>query len=228
MDEIGVPSSVDDNSVSGSGGEGPSVEPAPFHDTLRFLRLMRPDGRCVLSAICPNGGGIETRTFELDPSDGVRTWLGKWNGKCNLYWTPNTVKAEANPNKKPERSDIDEVNMLFVDVDPRPGMDFEAERERILTSLTQYVPPPSAIVDSGNGYQGFWLLNEPFYVGGNLDAAAEIERYNIFIRDRLGGDNCHTIEHLMRLPGTLNLPNEKKRKAGRVERAASAVRCPQE
>ena len=211
----------------GAKGEGLSGEGAlSFDETIRFLHLVRPDGRCVLSAICPNGGGIETRTIELDPPDRARAFLGKWNGKRNLYWTPNTVKADANPNKKPERGDIDEVNMLFVDVDPRPGTGFEAERKRILTSLEQYAPPPSAIVDSGNGYQGFWLLDAPFYVGGNLDAAAEIELYNIFIRDRLGGDNCHTIEHLMRLPGTLNLPNEKKRKAGRVERAASVVRWP--
>lgn len=213
-------------SEPGSGGEGPAVEPAPFDDTLRFLRLMRHDGRCVLSAICPAGGGIETRTFELDRPDPVRAWLGKWNGRRNLYWTPNTVKAGANPNKKPERSDIEEVDMLFVDVDPRAGADWEAERGRILKALEGYTPPPSAIVDSGNGYQGFWLLDAPYFVGGNLDAAAEIERYNIFIRDKLGGDSCHTIEHLMRLPGTMNLPNEKKSKAGRVERAASAVKCP--
>ena len=213
-------------SESGSGGEGPSVEPKPFDDTLRFLRLMRPDGRCVLSAICPNGGGIETRTFDLEAPDPLRAWLGRWNGSRNLYWTPNTVKVDANPNKKPERSDIEEVDMLFVDVDPRAGADWQAERERILKALEGYAPPPSAIVDSGNGYQGFWLLDEPFFVGGNLDAAAEIERYNIAIRDRLGGDSCHTIEHLMRLPGTLNLPNDKKRRAGRVERSAAAVWCP--
>lgn len=215
-----------DTTDSGSGGEGPVVEPQPFDDTLRFLRLMRHDGRCVLSAICPDGGGIETRTFEIDPPEPVRDWLSKWNGKRNLYWTPNTVKADANPNKKPEEADIEWMDMLYVDADPRKGFGWAEERQRIRTAFESFDPPPSAIVDSGNGFQAFWLLvpEDRLFVG--VGGAADAKLYNIALRDKLKGDNCQSLDHLMRLPGTRNLPNRKKRDAGRVKQTASVVKWP--
>lgn len=219
---------MDDYSDSGSGGEAPSVEPLPFDETIRFLRAMRPDGRCVLSAICPNDRGIETRTFDLARPDRLRAWLGKWNGERNLYWTPNTVRATADPNNKPSEADIEQLDMLHVDIDPEPGGDWTDERQRIFRLLDAFDPPPSAIVDSGNGYQAFWRLipEDRLFLGGHPDAIAEAKLYNIELRNRLGGDRCQSLDHLMRLPGTLNIPNPDKRKAGRIERTASVVRWP--
>ena len=219
---------MSDYSDSGSGGEGPTVEPKPFDETVRFLRGMRHDGRCVVSAIDPDGRGIETRTFDLEPPDRFVAWLERWNGKRNLYWTPNTVKGTADPNKKPSEADIEQLDMLYVDVDPEPGADWTEERERILRRLETFEPPPSAIVDSGNGYQAFWLLvpKDRLYVGDGPGAVADAKLYNVALRDKLGGDDCQSLDHLMRLPGTLNLPNEKKRRAGRVKRNSSVERGP--
>jgi hypothetical protein len=78
-------------------------------------------------------------------------------------------------------------------------------------------------VDSGGGGQGFFRLDEPFYVGGHPGPIAEIKLYNVELRDKLGGDNCQSLDHLMRLPGTVNWPNKEKRKRGRVPRLASVV-----
>jgi len=33
---------------------------------------------------------------------------------------------------------------------------------------------------------------------------------------QFGGDNCHNLDRVMRLPGTINIPNEAKRKRGCV------------
>ncbi|MBS7669447.1 hypothetical protein [Croceicoccus gelatinilyticus] len=223
-------------SDSGSGGEGPTVEPSPFEETLRFLRAMRHDGRCVVSAICPVvKGRIETRTFDLEPPDALCSWLERWNGERNLYWTPNTVKATADPNDKPSEADIEQLDMLHVDIDPRDGVDpadeqaWQAERSRILKQLEGFAPTPSAIVDSGNGYQAFWQLvpDDRLFLDGHPDAVAEAKLYNIELRNRLGGDRCQSLDHLMRLPGTQNIPNSDKRKAGRIERTASVVRWPE-
>jgi len=39
----------------------------------------------------------------------------------------------------------------------------------------------------------------------------------------LGGDNCHDVTRIMRLPGTMNRPNAKKRKKGRKEVMATLI-----
>ena len=106
------------------------------------------------------------------------------------------------------------------DVDPRPGEELEAERERALRLLRAYSPAPTAIVDSGGGYQAFWKATEPVLLEGE---SVLVERRNLRIEADLKADACHNIDRLMRLPGTVNWPNEKKRKKGRGARLARVV-----
>ena len=53
------------------------------------------------------------------------------------------------------------------------------------------------------------------------DAVAECKAVNAALRDALGGkadgkfDDCISVDHLFRVPYTVNFPNAKKRKAGR-------------
>ncbi|GBD47031.1 virulence-associated E family protein [Methylopila sp. Yamaguchi] len=49
------------------------------------------------------------------------------------------------------------------------------------------------------------------------------ERCNQVIAKNLGGDKCHNVDRIMRLPGTINLPNATKRKAGREPALAKLV-----
>lgn len=86
--------------------------------------------------------------------------------------------------------------------------------------MKEHQPPPSAIIFSGGGYQGFWRLDEPVVADGNID---ELEAYNIGLEQRLGGDHCHNIDRIMRVPGTMNIPDAKKRAAGRIEALAEVV-----
>ena len=50
--------------------------------------------------------------------------------------------------------------MLHADSDPREGETIEAAKERIQAAYDAHDPPPSIIVDSGNGLQGIWLLDQ--------------------------------------------------------------------
>jgi hypothetical protein len=60
-------------------------------------------------------------------------------------------------------------------------------------------------------------------VGGSEARCAELEAYNQQLEVLLGGDTCHNLDRIMRLPGTVNLPNDKKRKKGRVPALAQVV-----
>jgi len=48
----------------------------------------------------------------------------------------------------------------------------------------------------------------------------QIEAINKAIAKVVGGDNCHNVDRIMRVPFTINHPNAKKRKAGRTEALA--------
>lgn len=137
--------------------------------------------------------------------------------------------------KKGEKGDVTRIRGLHVDVDARPPVGgwpkseptperlaelsayTAAERDRIHRLAVEGVgwpadlPRPTAIVDSGGGFQCFWRLAE--------GVAPEVaEGLNRMIAGLLDGDKPTVdVSRLMRLPGTVNLPSEKKRWRGRVE-----------
>jgi hypothetical protein len=195
----------------------------------RFLRWAHPSGPWVLTAIPVEGGRTTTETF-FDMG-AARGWIEQHSGKQNVYWTVNRVRGAID--KKPKKEDIEEAVMLHVDLDPRKprdGMSAEElakwtgeEQARILKTLEEFSPSPSAVVYSGGGYQGFWKLDASLYVGGDANRISDLEAYNRQLGIVLQGDNTWNIDRIMRLPGTINIPDEKKRKKGRVKALAAVV-----
>ena len=51
---------------------------------------------------------------------------------------------------------------LHTDDDPREGETPEAAKKRILAGYDAHDPPPSIVIDSGNGLQGIWLLEAEY------------------------------------------------------------------
>jgi hypothetical protein len=199
---------------------------------LNFLSWVRPAGPWVLTAIPPEGGVTQTRTFGPETSVDMLDWVAGLNGKLNVYWMVNPSRGVLT--SKAKKEDVESVEFLHVDLDPaKPtATDLDAilkhvtaERVRILALLEGFTPVPSAIVDSGGGYQAFWRLDEPIVVAGTLALAVDAEAYNQQLGILLGGDATHNADRVMRLPGTLNVPDEKKRKKGRTERLATVIRA---
>ena len=200
-----------------------SLEPVPDSSaSVKFLKLVYPDGPWLLTAIRAEPKAIYTRTFRPETEAALLDWLTLHNGKHNIYWSTNPPIRDLT--KKAEREDIKEVVYLHLDLDPRRGEDLEAEQTRISDMLSEStpngLPPPTAVVFSGGGYQAFWKLETPIPVNGDLALAEDAKRYNIQIEQLCGGDNCHNIDRIMRLPGTINVPDEKKRKKGRTPQLA--------
>lgn len=189
---------------------------------LDFLRKMYPDGPWVLTSIRTDRRGIQTRTFSPNSEGACLDWLKTYNGARNIYFGVNPPLRALS--KKAEREDIKEVVYLHVDIDPRTNEDLEAERKRIEASLTTNHPPgvpaPTVVLFSGGGYQAFWKLEAPITIGGDLQLAEDAKRYNQQLELVFGGDNCHNIDRIIRLPGTINVPDAKKLKKGRVPTVA--------
>lgn len=176
-----------------------------------FLNQFHPTGFWVLTAIKVDKKGIETASFTPDEAIQADAWIKKRNGKANIYFSVNQPGRKLD--KKASREDIVSVGWLHVDIDARAGEPLEDELLRIKTLLTEKcpVPKPTVVVYSGGGYQAFWKLAMPA-----TEDLGRLVQYNRQLEIVLGGDNCHNIDRIMRLPGTMNIPDAKKVARGRV------------
>lgn len=203
-----------------------STSPVPNYEvSWEWLRKFHQGCPVVVTGISLDKKSIPTETFEHDQ----RAAFLKWAAACaampaNIYFSVGEpLKAVT---KKMERADIKAVHYLHVDLDPRVGEDIPSEQARILNLLRNPpapLPPPTGIVFSGGGYQGYWLLDTPLPVDGSVEVAEDLKRFNLQIERLLGGDNCHDVSRIMRVPGTVNKPDAKKREKGRVESLAEEI-----
>lgn len=194
---------------------------ADIKQAIEFLQKFHPEGPWALTAISPDRKVIRTHSFLPGQEDAVGRWLQENVGELNIYFHVNRTTSDLR--KKAEKTDIVEMCWLHIDIDPRAGEDIEEERARALRILQEAKPKPTVIIDSGGGFQGFWKLDECVPINGDIVAAEDAERYNIHLERIFGADNCHNVDRIMRLPGTINIPDAKKRKKGRVKALASLV-----
>ena len=151
-------------------------------------------------------GKVVARSFMPADRAILREWVEERQGEVNLYFSVNESTPGA-ANRKSTKEDVSRALHVHVDVDDANALD----------RIRKHLPKPTVVVFSGGGYQAFWKLRDP-----STDLA-RVERINLEIARRLGGDKCQNIDRIMRLPGTVNVPNAKKRKAGRVATLAYLV-----
>jgi hypothetical protein len=193
---------------------------------IDFCKMYSTDGRITLTAIRPDRKAISTKTFHLSDTAPLLEFLQLYNGERNIYFGVNPAIRDIS--KKAEREDIKEVTYLHVDLDPRAceskdpkciEQHFAAEVDRLLQELhinhQDKLPPPTFTIFSGGGIQGFYKLERPIPIDGDIEKAEAAKLYNLKIEQILGGDNCHDVSRIMRVPGTINLPDERKAKKGR-------------
>lgn len=201
----------------GSAGDQNCLLSGRTDDAVEFLEAWCPSGPWVLTSIVPDGK-TTTETFTARSLGQMRDWIDRRQAAQNIYFTVNrTFNAME---VKPKKSDIAAALALHVDVDPRAGEPLESERRRALEMLRRHAPPPTVIIDSGGGLQGFWMLDKPAELGAD---PLPVEDRNRYIEAALQADACHNIDRIMRLPGTINVPNKKKLAKGRVPALACVV-----
>jgi len=192
---------------------------------LSFLKRWAPQGPWVLTALHVDRKGIVTKTFFDGQEQDMVQFIMSHNGKRNLYFHVNPTSKDLK--KKAEREDIKELAWLHVDVDPRAGEDLYEEQRRCLQLFTEKlptgIPEPTVVIFSGGGYQGFWKLDTPIPINGDLAIAEDVKRYNQQLEIMFGADNCHNIDRIMRLPGSINIPDIRKLKKGRVPALAEVI-----
>ena len=187
--------------------------------TIDFLGKLRPGGPWVLTSIDPDTEAITTVTAKT--GDEVGAFINQWNGKRNLYYSVNPTRKAMS--KKATKKDIGAIDFLFVDLDPLDNQHVDDAKSRYLWLIEHHNPYPAstATIDSGNGIQALWRLATPITLDkgkGDAKTIKDVEsRIANLTVDGFGGKaGTQNIDRILRLPGTINLPNAKKRKDGRV------------
>jgi predicted P-loop ATPase len=148
--------------------------------------------------------------------DTIRAFVEAHDGRDNLYFPVNACAP--NLRTSPTEKDITALLCVPLDVDLPAGHsqdDFGA----LLARVRSITPPATAIVASGGGIQAHWLTRSPLSLSAAPDVAAQV----VALADELGGDHVQNPNRLMRLPGTMNVLNEKKRSLGRVPAPAVLI-----
>jgi AAA domain len=143
------------------------------------------------------------RSFDSHDS-GTATWISGHNQKSGIYFTVNELSDQFR-GSKPSKGDVAKAQFLHVDIE---------EGDKLLAA---FEPRPTCVIMSGGGYNALWRIREP---SENL---AAVEAVNKKLAAALGGDSCWNIDRLLRLPGTINLPDERKQARGRVPAPAYLV-----
>ena len=205
-----------------------------YAETVDYLESLRPGSPRLLTALDPITEEIDAVTVK--DAEQVRKFVLKHDGTRNLYFGVNPTRRDMF--SKPAKTDLAAIEYLFGDLDPKETESTEEAKARYLAELKTYPLTPTAIIDSGNGIQCLWRLQEPIKlaepVWTRVVAKGRITRTKIFppetaavikevearteaLMKALGGRaGTQNIDRLLRLPGTTNLPNEKKIKEGRV------------
>lgn len=193
-----------------------------YQASIDFLKRWRAGGPWVLTAISLDKKSISTKTFKSEEE--VLKWLAEFGSSRNIYFSVNSTMYEVS--RKPMREDVASLDWLHVDIDPRAGEPLDVERTRILKQLREpptNIPKPTVIVFSGGGYQGFWKLVEPKDIKGEETLYEDAKRYNLALELAFGADSCHNVDRIMRLPGTINRPDKRKKEKGRTEALAEVI-----
>jgi putative DNA primase/helicase len=201
----------------------PKVNP-PDYPTAVDYAFRIPANPITLTSIRPDTPTI-TRTFkksQIGRRDAIAWVTAQQKAGRNIYYQDCSV---ASVNKRPVKADVSFIHAAHVDVDVQGTLDadeFAKAKAVLLDRIEAYQPAPSDIIDTGNGVQAFWYLCETF--AATPENIAAVEGVSKRIAADLGGDACHDVAHLVRLPSTWNFPNAKKQALGRVKCQSRIVR----
>lgn len=143
----------------------------------------------------------------IEDIDKLGELIERCNGKENLWFSVNPLKKSL-PTKARKKGIVDEIKRLHCDIDCYDNKD------QARLAIEQLPKQPTFIIDTGNGLSIFYHLREPI----SKDKAEQLNKALVSRFANVGADKgTWSVDRLMRIPGTTNLPNQKKREKGITE-----------
>jgi hypothetical protein len=180
----------------------------------RFFNALWPgQDSGVLSFSCNGQNGLISKHFSFPLTDTAFDAISRWSER-NVWFAIGLL------GQRPEKGrgtadDVDAVPALVMDIDCQGGRHKEKNlpsKEEALAFLNEIPFKPSMLIWSGGGYQAYWIWTEMWSfddTAGREQAKRLYGRWQSFIISKAKDrgwklDNCGSIEHLFRVPGTFN------------------------
>jgi len=199
---------------------------------IRELFGQKPEDYYMLIWTLPN-----KRSYWVQSVDEVDELREELAGQQNVYFGVGLVGEDYveglyNPQaKRCPQEKIAGIGGLWADIDVRTGDIHEQDnlppsKEKAMELIESAPFEPSYIIDSGNGYQCWWLFEELWLLdneGKRQEAKELVKSWTYTLRaiadDRFGWDIDCTIDlsRVMRLPGTKNMKNTPPKDVAFVE-----------
>jgi hypothetical protein len=181
---------------------------AAEHPALRLLDAMwgsTPEAWSTLGHRVADTDRLIHAAVRTGDRDSWARWLTEHQDTDCYYRVCPMAEPPDLPAHRGDASDSIAVPALFADVDARsakhpraPGADYVAERLRL---LNQHLPL-SCVVNTGNGWQVYLLLEEPADPAVALELLARWDKQLRLLG--LADDRRGDLASLLRLPGTVN------------------------
>lgn len=108
-------------------------------------------------------------------------------------------------NNSKEKKDVININALHLDLDRIDGQ--KLTKEDVLATFFDVGAVPSILVETKNGFHGYWLLDTPFQVtDANRTATIEsVEGMNYTVAKRIGADpSTADVSRVLRIPWSMH------------------------
>jgi hypothetical protein len=172
---------------------------------------------------------VPTNTFSPATVEEMRVWVEQWNSTHGIYFMANPARRQAfgrraNEFMRKDEFSLDVLALQYVaaDLDPPKGADPNEWYQFVLSKFGSQDMDlkPTFVWRSGYGTQAMWRVKPAVELHDNDDVrAAKLVTKGMLdlIQKELGiaSDAVGSVDHLFRLPGTINWPNAAKRAAGR-------------
>lgn len=186
-------------------------------ETVQWLNWLLPNGVAHIELLpSDKQGPPQVFRFETGKREQLKSFIKRENGssaRFNMHWVPDGANLK---NGKRGKANLEQVEFLHVDLDYKDyDGTLQEQRAKIETLLLDPagrppgVPEPSFVWETGGGFQALWKLADPVAVD-----VAEITNFALLSAFE-GGAGTHDPGRLIRLPGTTNWLNKKKRGEGR-------------
>jgi cell division protein FtsB len=147
----------------------------------------------------PSGGGAPRQSWHRTPDEAARAVLALPQDHHAFYG------VNARRDRGGKKEDVTKIRGLWADQDFKHYRDGRAGAD---AALAAFPLPPTAVIESGNGYHLYWQFAAP------IEATGDVEALLGRLYAALGGlDSVQDASRVFRIPGTLNHKSDPPRRA---------------